>query len=47
MCGSMVDIQSVIAEIREGKKKNKTKILCPHLLRRAAINIEETTSSKI
>jgi len=39
----MVDIQSATAEIRRGIKKKKeerihrTKIQCPHLLRRAAI----------
>jgi len=41
----MVDIQSATAEIRRGKKRrrrkkeerNRTKIKCPHLLRRVAI----------
>jgi len=39
----MADIQSATAEIRLGKKKeedrtnDRAKILCPHLLRRAAI----------
>jgi len=42
MRGSMVDIQSVTAENRRGKKKedrrnHRTKIYWPHLLRRAAI----------
>jgi len=44
MCRSMVDIQSATAEIRRGIKKiedrrrnQRTKIKCPHLLRRAAI----------
>jgi len=44
MCGSMVDIQSATAENRRGKKKesriNRGKIVCPHLLRRAAIIID-------
>jgi len=39
----MVDIHSAIAEVRRGKKKKeerrnqRTKVQCPHLLRRAAI----------
>jgi len=40
----MVDIHSATAEIRRGKNKkerNRTKIYCPHLLRRAAIKKEE------
>jgi len=40
MCGSMVDNQSATAEIRRGEKKKEettAKILCPHLLRRAAM----------
>ena len=41
MCRSMADIHSAIAEIKRGKnkeKRNRTKIKCPHLLRRTAIN---------
>ena len=38
----MVDIQSATAEIRRGKKiegiNHRANIYCPHLLRRAAIN---------
>jgi len=45
MCGSMVNIQPATAEIRREKKEeeedrrnHRTKIWCPHLLHRAAIN---------
>jgi len=41
MCGSMVDIQSAMAEIRRGKKKEQTtgwKYIWPALLHRVAIN---------
>ena len=41
MCGSVVDIQSAMAENRQGKKEERRnhrgKIECLHLLRRAAI----------
>jgi len=41
MCGSMTDIQSPTAEIRQGKKEEQTtawKYIWPALLHRAAIN---------
>ena len=40
MCGSMVDIQRVMAENMRGKKERRNdrgKIECPHLLCRVAI----------
>jgi len=41
MCGSMVDIQSPTAEIRQGKKEEEetTRQKCPHLLHRAATKV--------
>jgi len=50
MCGSFVDIEYATAEIRRGKKvedrrRNHRTKTCPHLLRRAAINIEKASAS--
>jgi len=45
MCGSLVDIQYMTAEIRRGKKiarrrrNHRKEIQCPHLLCRAAIKM--------
>jgi len=51
MCGNMVDIKSVTAENRRGKKKEEDrrnhgdKIECPHLLCRATIIIHKKLSN--
>jgi len=48
MCASMADIQCVMAETRRGKKKIEiTAKICPHLLRRAAININASKNTQI
>jgi len=50
MCENMVDIQSPTAEIRREIKKierrnHRAKMLCPHLLRRAAITSRSAAES--
>jgi len=45
MCGSMVDIQSATAEIRQGKKKDgkkkpQDKNIMPHLCRAAITTVK-------
>jgi len=56
MCSSMVDIQSVTAEIRRGKKRKKIERKKEetsgqqyngHLLHRAAINIDTTAKQVV
>jgi len=51
MCQSMVDIQPVAAEIRQGKKiedrNNRAKIKWSALLHRATIKIKKTTKTAV